>query len=174
MALQPFVVPWPLFQFLDFYTVGSIPWTGDQPVTKPLPAHTIVQTQNKHTQTSIPWVEFEPTIPAFEREKTVHASDPAATVIVICLDRVMKFTNTLTVADVTARTTTKHLVITSLGCYHYTKLFGQCSWCYYINPGTDICGIGLLCLGVVDVLVVEGWCQLSFYFILSCQWIYNF
>jgi hypothetical protein len=29
----------------------------------------------------MPWVEFEPTIPAFEREKTVHALDRAATVI---------------------------------------------------------------------------------------------
>jgi hypothetical protein len=29
----------------------------------------------------MPWVEFEPTIPAFERAKTVHALDRAATVI---------------------------------------------------------------------------------------------
>jgi hypothetical protein len=27
------------------------------------------------------WVEFEPTIPAFERAKTVHAFDSATTVI---------------------------------------------------------------------------------------------
>jgi hypothetical protein len=27
------------------------------------------------------WVEFEPTIPVFERAKTVHALDSAATVI---------------------------------------------------------------------------------------------
>jgi hypothetical protein len=33
------------------------------------------------TQTSMPRVEFEPTIPAFERTKTVHALDRAATVI---------------------------------------------------------------------------------------------
>jgi hypothetical protein len=41
-----------------------------------------------HTiQTSIPWAGFEPTIPAFERVKTVHALDRAGTVIgsaVIC------------------------------------------------------------------------------------------
>jgi hypothetical protein len=29
----------------------------------------------------MPWVGFEPTIPVFERAKTVHASDRAATVI---------------------------------------------------------------------------------------------
>jgi hypothetical protein len=29
----------------------------------------------------MPWVGFEPTIPAFERAKTVHASDRAATII---------------------------------------------------------------------------------------------
>jgi hypothetical protein len=33
----------------------------------------------KHRQTSTPWVGFEPTIPAFERAKTIHALDRAAT-----------------------------------------------------------------------------------------------
>jgi hypothetical protein len=33
------------------------------------------------TQTSMPRVRFEPTIPALERVKTVHALDRAATVI---------------------------------------------------------------------------------------------
>jgi hypothetical protein len=35
--------------------------------------------QNKRTQTSMPLVGFEPTIPAFKRAKTVHALDRAAT-----------------------------------------------------------------------------------------------
>jgi hypothetical protein len=48
---------------------------------KPLPTHRTAQPQNKHTQTSMPRVAFEPTIPVFERTKTVHASDRAATVI---------------------------------------------------------------------------------------------
>jgi hypothetical protein len=52
MALQPFVGPWPLFQFLDFYTVGRTPWTGDEPVARPLPAHRIAQTQNKQNASS--------------------------------------------------------------------------------------------------------------------------
>jgi hypothetical protein len=39
------------------------------------------QTQNNRTQTSIPRVSFEPTIPVFERAKIVHALDRAATVI---------------------------------------------------------------------------------------------
>jgi hypothetical protein len=38
-------------------------------------------TQNERTQTSMPRVRFEPMIPAFERAKTVHALDRAATVI---------------------------------------------------------------------------------------------
>jgi hypothetical protein len=81
MALQPFVGPWPLFSFLILYTVCRTPWTVDQPVSRPLPTHRTTQTQNKRTQTSMPLVGFEPTIPAFEREKTVHALDRAATVI---------------------------------------------------------------------------------------------
>jgi hypothetical protein len=41
--------------------------------------------QNKRTQTSMPLVGFEPTIPVFERAKTVHALDRATTVIgVVC------------------------------------------------------------------------------------------
>jgi hypothetical protein len=50
---------------------------GDQPVARPLPTHGTTQTQNKHTQTSMPGVGFEPTTPVFEREKTVDASDRA-------------------------------------------------------------------------------------------------
>jgi hypothetical protein len=41
----------------------------------------LTQTQNKHRHTSMPQVGFEPTIPAFERAKTVHALDRAANVI---------------------------------------------------------------------------------------------
>jgi hypothetical protein len=69
------------FSFLIFYTVGRIPWTGDHPVARPLPAHKTAQTQNKCTQTSMPQMGFEPPIPVFERAKTVHALDRAATVV---------------------------------------------------------------------------------------------
>jgi hypothetical protein len=61
----------------------------DQPVASHLPTHRITQTQNKRTQTSIPWVWFEPTIPVFERPKTVHALNHAATVIVIFIHEVL-------------------------------------------------------------------------------------
>jgi hypothetical protein len=37
------------FGFLIFYTVGRTPWTGDQHVAGPLPAHRTAQTQNKRT-----------------------------------------------------------------------------------------------------------------------------
>jgi hypothetical protein len=80
MAPQPFG-PWPLFQFLYLYTVGTTPWTGDQPDAGPLPAHRTTQTRNKHAQTSMSLLGFEPTIPVFEWAKTVHALDNAATVI---------------------------------------------------------------------------------------------
>jgi hypothetical protein len=52
MALQSFVGPWPLFQFLNSITVGRTPWTrdqtedsldGDQPVARPLPTHRTTQ-----------------------------------------------------------------------------------------------------------------------------------
>jgi hypothetical protein len=83
MALQPFVRPWShLLQFRNlFYTDGRTPWTGDQPVTRPVPTHRTAQTQNKRTQIFVPRVEFKSTITVFERAKTVHALDRAATVI---------------------------------------------------------------------------------------------
>jgi hypothetical protein len=70
-----------LLQFLSAYTVGRTPWTGDQPVARPLPTHRTTQTQNKCTHTSMSRVGFEPRFPVFERLKTVHALDRAATVI---------------------------------------------------------------------------------------------
>jgi hypothetical protein len=60
---------WIFFSLLIFYTVGRTPWTGDQPVARTLSA----QLQNKRTQTSMAQV--------FERAKTVHALDRAATEI---------------------------------------------------------------------------------------------
>jgi hypothetical protein len=45
----------------------------------------LTQTQNKRRQTSMPWMVFEPTIPAFERAKTGHALDHAGTLIVSCI-----------------------------------------------------------------------------------------
>jgi hypothetical protein len=53
----------------------------DQPVVRPLPANRTTRTQNKCMQISMPLVGFEPTIPAFERVKTVHALGGVATVI---------------------------------------------------------------------------------------------
>jgi hypothetical protein len=75
---SPFVGPWPLFWFLNPYTVGRTPWTRDQLVARPLPTHRTRQTQNKRIQSSMPWVGFDPTIPMFERSKTIHALDHVA------------------------------------------------------------------------------------------------
>jgi hypothetical protein len=93
--------PWPLFRFLNPYTVGRTPWTGNQPDARPLPTHRTAQTQNKLTRTSMPRVGFEPTIPKFERAKMVHVLDRAATAIgrtvyklyKICFLRVPAVTN---------------------------------------------------------------------------------
>jgi hypothetical protein len=69
------------FQFLNIYRVGRTPLTEDQLVARPLPTHRATQTQNKSTHTCMPRVGFEPTIPVFERVKTVHVLDCSATVI---------------------------------------------------------------------------------------------
>jgi hypothetical protein len=66
------------FGVLILYTVSRTPWTGDQPVSRPLPTHRTTHTQNKRIQTSMPLVGFELTTPVFERAKTVHALDRAA------------------------------------------------------------------------------------------------
>jgi hypothetical protein len=54
---------------------------GNQPIARLLPAHRPTETQNKRTQTSMPQLGFEPTIPVFELAKKVHALDRVATVI---------------------------------------------------------------------------------------------
>jgi hypothetical protein len=56
-------------------------WTGHQPVARPLPNYRTTQIQNNRTQLSMPQFGTELTIPAFEREKTVHVLDSAAIVI---------------------------------------------------------------------------------------------
>jgi hypothetical protein len=86
---QPIQVPGLLFSSVIIsLTDGRISSTSDQPVARPLPKYMTTQTQNKrihthkHThQTSVLRVGIEPTIPASERAKTVHALDRAATVI---------------------------------------------------------------------------------------------
>jgi hypothetical protein len=68
------------FTFLILCTDCRTPWTGHEPVTRPLPTHRTTQTQNKRTQTLMPHVVFEPTAPVFERVKAVYALDRAVTV----------------------------------------------------------------------------------------------
>jgi hypothetical protein len=73
MALQSFLLDvGRFFSFFILYTVGRTPWTGDQS-SQSRYLHTEQHKQNKRTQTSMPWMGFEPTIPAFERAKTVHS-----------------------------------------------------------------------------------------------------
>jgi hypothetical protein len=87
----------PFFSFLILYIVGRTPWTGDQPVARPLPMHRTPQTQNKHTiHTSMASVAFEPTIPAFERANTIYILDRPATVIGVHFIWVSKITASYT------------------------------------------------------------------------------
>jgi hypothetical protein len=81
MALQPFVGPWPSFQFLDLLTQSVGLFGRVISASQGLYLNRGQHKQNKHTQTSMPRVGFGPTIPVFERAKTVHALDRAATVI---------------------------------------------------------------------------------------------
>jgi hypothetical protein len=44
---------WPLFQFLNLYTFGGTPWTGDQPVLRPLTTHRINAQTGVHASSGI-------------------------------------------------------------------------------------------------------------------------
>jgi hypothetical protein len=85
--------------FLILYTVGRTPWTGDEPVARPLPTYRTIKIQIKRTQITMPRVEFEPTIPVFERAKMVHALHSAATVIGIFIlsirEKSLRFKNSV-------------------------------------------------------------------------------
>jgi hypothetical protein len=81
MALQPFVGPWPLLQFHNlFYTGGRTPWTGDQPVARPLPTHRTTQTQNKRRHTDIHALSgirtHDPSVRASEDSSCLRAHGP--------------------------------------------------------------------------------------------------
>jgi hypothetical protein len=60
-----------LFQFSFLILRRQSVW-----LSQGLYLHRTTQTQNKRKETSMPWVGFEPTVPAFERAKTVRALDP--------------------------------------------------------------------------------------------------
>jgi hypothetical protein len=77
MALQPFVGPWPLLHSVIIFT-QAIELLGR--VISPSQGR-YLHTEKTHIQTSMPWMGFEPTIPAFELAKTVNAVDRAATQI---------------------------------------------------------------------------------------------
>jgi hypothetical protein len=67
--------------------------------------------ENKRTETSMPQVEFEPTIPVFEWAKTVHALVRAATVIgKTCNYQVYKLVKTLKSTWISNDETAYHVV----------------------------------------------------------------
>jgi hypothetical protein len=69
------------FSFLIYTKPVEFLGRGISPTQDRYPTHRTTQTQNKRRQTSIPRVRFEPTIPVFERAKTIHTLDRAATAI---------------------------------------------------------------------------------------------
>jgi hypothetical protein len=77
----PFLDLGRFLSFLILYTVGRAAWTGYEPLARPVRTHKSLKSQNKFTQTSMPRVKFEPTVPLFELAKMVHALDRAATLI---------------------------------------------------------------------------------------------
>jgi hypothetical protein len=90
MALQPFG-PRPLFQILNPIHSRQDSLDGGSARRK-----VATYTQNKRTQASMPLVGFEPTTPVFERAKTVHVLDPAATLAGAHLIIVTKKSSTYT------------------------------------------------------------------------------
>jgi hypothetical protein len=50
---------WPLFQFLNLYIVGRSPWTGDQPVARPLPTHTAKKKTHRIYANRHPYIEWD-------------------------------------------------------------------------------------------------------------------
>jgi hypothetical protein len=74
-------------QFLNPKRVGKTPWTGDQPVARPLPIQKHIINTDMH-----PCIEWDPGARSlvFERAKTVHTLDHAATVMAHSLFAVKK------------------------------------------------------------------------------------
>jgi hypothetical protein len=69
------------FRFLDLrHSVGLLGRVISSSQGLYLYTNTEKRTYTHKHQTSMPWVWFEPTIPASERAKTVHALDSSATV----------------------------------------------------------------------------------------------
>jgi hypothetical protein len=74
------------FSFLILYTVGRSPWTGDQPVARPLAVPRTTQTQNKRRQYKHPCLDWDPNLQSQRsRERRVHASYRAETLIGLLL-----------------------------------------------------------------------------------------
>jgi hypothetical protein len=66
------------FEILDPIRGQQDPLDVGSALAKSLSAHRITKMQNKHRETSMFRVGFEPTTSVFERKKTVLASDRAA------------------------------------------------------------------------------------------------
>jgi hypothetical protein len=71
---------WNQLQFLNLRQSVGLLWRGFS-TTQGRYLYRTTQTPNKRRETSMPWEGFEHTIPVFERAKTFHALDRAATVI---------------------------------------------------------------------------------------------
>jgi hypothetical protein len=94
--------------------------------------HRTTQTQEKRRQTSMPRVGFEPTIPVFERAKTFHATDRAATVIGQFPSSLVRFGGIMSVVEtVSGRTPIRlSIYISSISsAVLYAWIFLSCVFC---------------------------------------------
>jgi hypothetical protein len=78
MVLEPFVVPRPLFQFLNSMWIRQASLDGGSARSM---ANTYTQTQNKPTQISMPRMGFELTISVLKEAKAVHTLERPVTAI---------------------------------------------------------------------------------------------
>jgi hypothetical protein len=147
MALQPFVEPWPLFQLLDLLHSRWDSFDGGSARRKAATcAHRTAQTQNKRTQTFMSQVGFEPTIPVFERAKTVHALDRASTVMGL------QITISVSKKDLVSGNDCIIVGCIALGCTQHMKFVPHkivhASWHWQMQGETEPTNINGKCLAL--------------------------
>jgi hypothetical protein len=117
-------------QFLNVRQSVRLPGRG----ISPSQGRCLTQTRNKHRQTFMPSVGFEPTIPVFERKKTFHALACADNVIgfvisVLTLFYLFQFTNKSTCA---LSIFLRYVPIIAMRIQHFTLAMMLCCTVYLV------------------------------------------
>jgi hypothetical protein len=82
-----------------YVSLCQFPWTGDQPVARPIPTQNNTNTIN--AETSLPRVGFEPTIPVFDLVKTTKHISVYCSTALVELSRFLQFLNPYSVCRTT-------------------------------------------------------------------------